>query len=417
MSAKQPGRYALPPDGNMLPTDYYCVPVRIPHNEHYLRQFLGMLDYLGKWVAWDDNGSGDAALVAALWKRATELTRQRYYDDTCYTFDALYPDDPPDGRPAAQAEIDDILWYLRDIAVEIIDRLANSETCEDIVSVMAARILAETDIYMDIMLANACADISAMTAQQQADLIDIAHWQEVRNEIYCAYVNGEITYAEYELWLNWLSDQITITLEAASQWLINTLNDAATALAGESGVSLRRAGEAAAGGGAGFGTSELVCPWTVTLNFLAGTGGFERAGTPLSGIHVPGTGWTPEDVLSGDGKRRRIIQIRNTFAQSTTITYVEMQYDVTKGVPDFNVDTFLPLRLEYPAGTIEEQITWLDLVSGSGQTKSHTETKANISTIHFVLWCDIDQTAPVDLTGSCTITGAIISGVGFNPWA
>jgi hypothetical protein len=175
------------------------------------------------------------------------------------------PDPPytaplPDGRPPELGIIDDTLWYLLEVASEVIERLDNAEPVGDIIIALANRIQAETGRFVGPQITALVEAIAAMTAQQRADLIAVANWQETRSDAYCTGELTPITSTDYQNWLEWLADLIVDSLNSGSEWLISSLNNLAQQIAGESGAGLGFAGLSADGGGAGFGgTTPAAC--------------------------------------------------------------------------------------------------------------------------------------------------------------
>jgi len=80
MSTHRKG-YLLP--DNPAPVGYYCMHVYIPREVMYLRNFMGALDFFGKWLAYEETGAGNAKIAADTWKVANELTRAAYALSEC----------------------------------------------------------------------------------------------------------------------------------------------------------------------------------------------------------------------------------------------------------------------------------------------------------------------------------------------
>lgn len=65
----------LLPDGDAYTSDRRCIIVSIPDKDEYMRAFLGSIDYLGTWVAWERDSAHRGRDAARAWKEANELTR------------------------------------------------------------------------------------------------------------------------------------------------------------------------------------------------------------------------------------------------------------------------------------------------------------------------------------------------------
>lgn len=326
MTTDRGKRYIPPPTGDVLPTSFYCVPVRVPANVHYLRCFLHSLDYFGKWVAWENADGVQATEIAALWKQANDLTRALMVDGGCYSLEPQYDADLPDGRRPVLGTIDDFLWYLRNIGSDMITRLGNAEDCADIVDYWKARLLDQLEVLATSQLENLCTALSGMSQQQQTNFLDIAHWQAIREEMYCRYINQEITYEEYNNFLEWLSDQISISLNAASEWLIDTLNDVAEIITGTNGTGIDRAARVSAGSGGGFGGTTVICEWAVDVDFTVTADGWVSIeGVPPNLVHATwynGVGWqydAGQQPLTG---MSNVMAIQKTFDPPVEFTQI-----------------------------------------------------------------------------------------------
>jgi hypothetical protein len=84
--------YLLP--DNPQPDGFRCVKVFIPDDDIYLLALAGSLHYLTKWVAWEKEPTGKAAIAANVWKAAMQYTYEYGWlncgeDDLCNCEDEL----------------------------------------------------------------------------------------------------------------------------------------------------------------------------------------------------------------------------------------------------------------------------------------------------------------------------------------
>src|SRR6185369_6081205 len=78
---KARGAYLLPDP--LEPDDYYLMCVYVPKAFDHLLAFWASLDYLAKWVAWEQNEAHDGVLAAHAWQVANEMTRTAFEEGNC----------------------------------------------------------------------------------------------------------------------------------------------------------------------------------------------------------------------------------------------------------------------------------------------------------------------------------------------
>lgn len=265
--------YILP--DNHEPDGYYCLTVHIPRDVAYLRAFFGALDFMGKWLAWDDGGDGRAKEAADVWKVANELTHQLWAlcpkgneGGMCCDDGSLIPPpfsegSNPNGAEDAAANV--INGILKPLAAMAADYCDDSE----------AAFIAAAQAYMrqfnagytaPATLASIYQQVCALTEPEREALQGDAIYCDAFEELsQCADVNGvwDVLDCLNELLVNWL--------DAANDSLMDALNAAAAAL-GAGGLQAA-AGYGGAGGGAGF---ETACndpcggDWTALIDFTTG---------------------------------------------------------------------------------------------------------------------------------------------------
>lgn len=78
MSTEQKG-YIIP--ANPLPDGLRCLRVYIPDDDIYQYAFAGAYHFFSKWVAWERDGTGRAAMAAAAWRSAWYYTMENAWEN------------------------------------------------------------------------------------------------------------------------------------------------------------------------------------------------------------------------------------------------------------------------------------------------------------------------------------------------
>lgn len=361
---KTPPGYLLPDD---MPETFRCFQIYVPDDELFYAALWGSIGYLATWLAWERTDDKRGKDAAALWKTALEMSRdainagcgedmilRQHPDNMCllqwsddegltwHTFadmtycpaaapPALYTETSGSGLTASEQSIDDILWYLRGLFLEIDTELGLGTPLSTIKSNLAARVWSETGRYANYSI-DALVDLANSMTQGERDtaLLPVT-WLPPRDDIGCTDDWRLKDTEPVTAWLSGLAETIYDALDAAAGMIFDTLNEVAQAIGGNNGVGLLNGGWAAAGGGAGFGFDPVECPqepgnYVIEYDFT------EEPGTvviddPQFGhepLWIDGQGWAPQrDMIGNVNNWTRFGAVLVDFAgQQVTVTKV-----------------------------------------------------------------------------------------------
>lgn len=341
-------RFPLPDDWEV--SDTQCVIVRIPNDQQYLSQFIGLVDQL-KWsrnFARDDTQTG-AAIVSRTWQAALEsepvtvgcgIILRQNPANVCQlqqsidggatwtlAFDyslcsesitvlAPYPGSPTGASDAAAAAVRNILIGLLTLT-------------PDICAWTRAEYIENATAYMrlfDASYANptglgALYDVwCGMTgAEQEEFLSECTFWDYKQDAQNCSDADGLFD------WLNCLNQTIMDWLNNANTDIMEALMRAAAALSGNGWQTAAAGGE---GGGAGFGAD---CTWTQTWNAANGWAGWDTLGSNPDLGSLTGGQW-----VSVDSDVTALVIVSPPLSRDASLTRVVFTYTITgAGSPPF----------------------------------------------------------------------------------
>ena len=289
--------YLLPDDPN--PDDLMCLQVWLPNDPAFVRALFGSLDYLASWIAWERDPAKTGAIAAASMKEANEQTYTRWLTigGCSEEIEPPYTDDLPDGRTPTEGAVDDWLWSIYEVIVDIDTIFGAGGDCTDVVNKWGPIWTARTGQQGTDVITSLCASMDGMTQGERDVVTDPDTWETLRDEIVCSSAGECIslfdisTAADWNVWLNCAAEKIYDVLNQTSNNLYDMLNDAAAFLTG--GLAAKQV-DTAGGGGSGFGFDATDC--SIYIDFDANDTGY----TLVSASKLAGIGIGSSDALRGD---------------------------------------------------------------------------------------------------------------------
>jgi hypothetical protein len=426
-----------------------CMQITIPDTREYRVAFWTSLYHLGKWSAWEQDGTDKAKRAAAVWKPLIMEARERYEaglgceEGECDMQIRQNPDNlcqlqaregtgewetiadfstcanppttsmptlpymtPSGGKPADQLNAERIVTGLHKLSyLYAYYWNLNEATARGAIKSYFPTLSA---FYLDPVLISFYNDFHSQYASQAAAYAGVAgaDWDGMRDWIVC---ENDVPFENTGWWLQTLSDKLFDFLSDTSDELFQMLNSAALAIMGSEQSGLHYLWNPPTGGSA-ITLGDLGCEWVENFDFTVSAGlwsvvsyydGDEAQGEWISGV---GFRSTFVEALSGVSDER--VTIRRLFDQSR-ITSVTIWYTLetpfhaaANGAVLFgsNEATF-----SMSGGDQQEGVAGDEYVS---------EVKA---IINGGLWAD--PYPPYNPSGQkCYITAAQVTGIGENPF-